>query len=89
MNFKRLAIFAKRFHMPVHIPIAVLLRHLPGDHEADSATPQCQKEFRISVQNGEVAVDVFTDVIPDIDLPDSYELQPNPSLNLNQKFKKI
>jgi hypothetical protein len=29
------------------------------------------EEFRISVQNDEVAVDVANDIIPDIELPDS------------------
>ena len=33
------------------------------------------EEFRINVQNDEVAVDVANDVIPEIDLPDSYELE--------------
>ena len=46
------------------------------------------EEFRISEQNDEVAVDVVTDVIPEIELPDSYDLELNPALNLNQKDKK-
>ena len=33
------------------------------------------EEFRISVQNDEVAVDVANDIIPEIDLPDTYELE--------------
>jgi FKBP-type peptidyl-prolyl cis-trans isomerase (trigger factor) len=31
------------------------------------------EDFRINVQNNEVAVDVANDVIPEIELPDSYE----------------
>ena len=31
-------------------------------------------EFRISVQNDEVAVDVANDIIPEIEFDDSYEL---------------
>ena len=33
------------------------------------------EEFRISVQNDEVAVDVANDDIPEIELPDTYELE--------------
>ncbi len=33
------------------------------------------EEFRINVQNKEVVVDVANDVIPEIELPDSYELE--------------
>jgi hypothetical protein len=32
-------------------------------------------EFRISVQNDEVAVDVANDIIPEIELPYTYELE--------------
>ena len=32
------------------------------------------EDFRINVQNNEVAVDVANDVIPEIELPDSYEI---------------
>ena len=33
------------------------------------------EEFRITVQNDEVAVDVADDILPEIELPDSYELE--------------
>jgi hypothetical protein len=33
------------------------------------------EEFRITVQNDEVAVDVANDILPEIELPDSYELE--------------
>ena len=32
------------------------------------------EDFRVSVQTNEVVVDVANDVIPEIELPDSYEL---------------
>lgn len=33
------------------------------------------EEFRITVQNDEVPVDVANDILPEIELPDSYELE--------------
>ena len=33
------------------------------------------EELRITVQNDEVAVDVANDILPEIELPDSYELE--------------
>ena len=33
------------------------------------------EEFRISVQCEEIAVDIANDIIPDIELPESYELE--------------
>ena len=33
------------------------------------------EEFRITVQNDEVAVDVANDILPEIELPDSYEVE--------------
>ena len=33
------------------------------------------EEFRITVQNDEVAVDVANDILPEIELPESYVLE--------------
>jgi FKBP-type peptidyl-prolyl cis-trans isomerase (trigger factor) len=33
------------------------------------------EDFRVNVQNNDVEVDVANDVIPEIELPDSYELE--------------
>jgi hypothetical protein len=33
------------------------------------------EDFRVNVQNNDVVVDVANDVIPEIELPDSYELE--------------
>jgi hypothetical protein len=74
-NFKRLSIFAKRFQMPQYKSLFRYSSAIFQEIMRHTQLLQYVDEFRINVQNEEVAVDVTSDVTSEIKLPDSFELE--------------